>query len=199
MKKQSILLSVLVCLSFQLFAQLKLDVEFGSNFSNSKFTSAGFISANETANRLGYYVGIVPRIEISERLSLSTSLQYSEEGFKYKNSEEIFRFRYIRLIPELELNIINGLNVFGGLSFGYLLDEDVKVNNVWFDTEATFIDDIDYGLAFGAKFRISRFLFSARYNLGIKDINRIDYSNINGSLEQQNRTLQLGVGIRLIK
>lgn len=206
MKKQSIILSVFLCFSLQLFAQIGLDLEFGSNFSTSKFNYEYFEDFEdevEIGNRVGFYIGITPRVDIFDRLAVSASIQYSEEGLEYTDIDNIYKYQYIRLIPELELKIIEGLKILGGVNLGYLLDEEIKVEEEWFDPVIKITDDIDFGVTFGAKYRINRFLFSARYNLGIRDIGELSFTDIDGNdlgnLEQQNRTLQLGVGIRFIK
>ncbi len=207
MKKYLFILGLFLCFSVALDAQLKLDFEAGSNFSKSIFESYfEFINNDQVDLKFGYYVGLVPRLKINERWNFTTILQFSQEGFKLSDQDYQHRYRYIRLIPELELKIIERFFLNGGVNFGYMLDQ-----NYFRDGESIrpdkirWIEDVDYGLIIGAKYNFNRFLFSARYYLGIMDITdtttlRHSHGSMNSNeVVQQNRNLQLGVGIRLIK
>ncbi len=209
MKKYLFILGLFLCFSVALDAQLKLDFEAGSNFSKSIFKcDFEYIQNDQVKVEFGYYFGLIPRLDINERLTLNTSFQYSQEGFSIKEYDYMHRYRYIRLIPELESKIVNEqLSLSGGINVGYSFDKKLHRGGELFDlNERNFIYDLDFGFVLGAKYSFNRFLFSVRYNVGIRDItdarahvheSRTDMRS--DEVIQKNRNLQLGVGIRLIK
>ena len=194
----------------------------GVNFGVKAGVNLSSINGDYTDNNkamVGFHVGALAEIGITEKFFFQPELLFSTQGAKIEESEDFddfgIGFGYGR---KVKLNYINvplmgkfyvtkGLNVELGPQVGFLMSAKQKVSGslglVEFETE----DDedvkdryksIDFGVNFGAGYKLNNGLFfNARYNLGLANITDEDFENDVIDLEgvnTKNGVFQFSVG-----
>jgi hypothetical protein len=110
---------------------------------------------------------------------------------------------YIRVIPELELEIFGPVSVFGGLNLGYLAVESVvdKETSISLGENLDFTKSTDVGVLGGVNINIAGLNLSLKYNYGLRDINSLKWTDHDGwivdNIAFKNRFLQIGIGYRI--
>ncbi len=202
MKKYLIALIVLFSFSYTINAQLSLILEAGSNFGKSEFQNLPHI---ETLNKYGFYFAAIPSLNLPGNFAANAEIQYSQEGFHAGNETTWdAKYHYLRIIPELEYQFLELIGLYGGVDIGINVGEEVKNpgQGNWLKN-SDFIKNNDLGLLLGVRVEIRKLSFDVKYNFGIKDINSITYTDIEGfpieGVTQTNQVLQFGVGYRIGK
>lgn len=181
MKKTLLTLSF-VFISAIAFSQAKLEIgiKAGANFANTNVTDAESI----TALHGGAY-GLIKLANIG----IQPEILWSKQGNSFSGGSEI-NLNYVNIPVMLKIYLPAGLNLQAGPQFGMLLkaeDEDgvdIKDGIKGSDISAAM------GAGWDAPFGLQ---FSARYVLGLSDIN-------DGlGTEVKNRTFQLSIGYSLFK
>lgn len=92
-----IFLSVLmICLSYNSHAQVKLGLKAGANYMNlHMIDKEGYII--ETYYKPGYQAGLYANIPLSKRISFQPSLLYSKKGYKEDRTIALNSYQYIRV------------------------------------------------------------------------------------------------------
>ena len=162
------------------------------------------INGDETDDfdmRTSFHVGAVVEIPLSDKFSVQPELLYSSQGAESKFSEDDFTFEeklkldYLNIPIMMKYYVIEGLSLEAGPQIGILLaakaefevegeseEEDIK----------EFMKDFDFGLNFGAGYQLENGLnFSARYNLGLSNINDQEESD---DFKIHNGVIQVSVG-----
>ncbi len=179
-------------------AQLKLGLTGGANFSTIRFDGASI----PTENIMGYFIGVLPRVVVTEKFNLSVEAQYSAKGFGLPSDTSTqYKIEYVDLIPQFEYNVLRGLWVGLGFNFAVKISEKSKteVENSWIKiNNAHFVRNLDAGLkVFTRIFITKKINVSAALNTGIVNIEAFKFTDQNGdpiASKQLNRNVQIGVG-----
>lgn len=159
---------------FALTTSQSQEVRFGAKGGLNISKLGGDTNTFDPGLKSGFHIGGLAEISFSEKFALQPELLYSAEVYEYGATTGFVSYdskvSYIRIPILAKYYIIDGLSAEAGPVFGTLLsakieDVDVKDGFKSFDT----------GLAIGASYELNMGLFfSARYNIGLMDINDVD-------------------------
>lgn len=185
----------------------------GGDFGNYYDYYEGDASDN-IKSRVGFHIGGLAEIMISEKFAIQPELLYSSQGFKTEYSfgseraESNVNLSYIHLPVMAKFFPIENLAIEAGPQVGFL----VSANEDYEYTDSDFPDDnessdedikdsvngIDFAFNFGASYKLDMgVFFSARYNVGISKVDDNDYYDDfydDYSFSRKNRVFQLSVG-----
>ena len=141
------------------------------------FSSARFIGENsdpspfypggDRGSRLGITLGAFAHLGIGNIFAFEPQILYSQKGCKYSNAVPAWDDQFILKVDYLEVPVIVRVyippipivkfNVFGGGYFGYNIVAKYRYTETGYEEEGDLddifvpnVEDIDYGLAFGA-------------------------------------------------
>jgi len=200
MKKTYLFISIcFLFFSSKSNAQISALIEGGVNLTTIDLSSQTDLqSIGEIENRTGFYIAFIPKIYLTEKIMFNVEGQYSQEGYKRTGDDFEAKFQYVRLLPQLEIKLINSLGIYGGYNFGFNISEQIKEFNSSFTTiDPGTIKKTDNGFTVGARVYVGKFSLTAKYNFGIQNINDLIYTDQNGQpveVEHRNRNFQIGVG-----
>lgn len=186
MRKYLAVLVVLVATSSSVFAQ---EVNIGIKGGLNSYTIGGD-DTDDIDGKLGYNVGLLGHIHLSERFGLQPEIMYSTQGAKASdgNGDVKISLDYINVPVLFQYMYDNGFRIQAGPQVGFLTSAKAKADGVTVDLDESF-NTIDFGLSLGASYvhPASGFGVDARYNLGLSNINEDDSS------KNYNRGFQIGV------
>ncbi len=183
----------------------------GLNMSNFRFSGA-----NATANKegqksaIGFAIGGFAAFEISDKLTFQPELLFSMQGAKHSESgttlrgssynyEDTFKMSYINIPLIAKYYVTDAINIQFGPQIGFLMsakDDYTRTNGGSTESGSTDIKDeyrsIDFGVDFGAGYKLDNLSFDLRYNLGLGDIIEIRPSSDNN--KAFNNVIQFTVG-----
>lgn len=147
---------------------------------------------------VGFHVAGFAVYKVSA-LSYATELQYSMQGGKVKAYGEYMRTyaQYLNIPLLIRYEFIPGVSVHGGPQIGFLMcmkSDYHPVTKEPYDqqTYTKAYKKTDFGLALGAGYESGKWVFDARYYLGLANI--ADYE---GLPETKNRVMSASVGYKL--
>jgi hypothetical protein len=203
-------------------AQVRFDlgVKGGLNFAGLSSVSASNLKASYE-NRTGYHFGAYTMIKIT-KFAIQPEIIFSRQGQGYSipngTSNLTSNFDYINIPVMLKFYIAGGFNLQAGPQFGFLSSATGDVINTLNGSISSsssadlknFVKSSDVSLSVGAGWDLPFGLnLTARYNLGLSDINQktggviptVGNSSISslGTSEAKNQVIQLSVGYRFIK
>ena len=201
MRQSIAILTLAICLiATTAKAQLTTTVFLGINNSTvslSENTQEFF----DTGSRTGFFIGVKPSFQISDKFATSISVQYSQKGFAIESLNNLrYSFAYIDIIPEINYNITNLLSFGIGVNTGFRVNEGLQSNgiNTLSLPNGTLVKQFDFGLTTNVAVQIKKFSVFARYNYGLINTNELQFTNENGQplvgVRQFNRNLQVGLG-----
>ncbi|WP_108803898.1 porin family protein [Aquimarina sp. Aq107] len=134
-----------------------------------------------------FNLGVMAEIKISEKFSLQPELMYSGQGYGSDvDSEGIIALNYFNVPLMSKYYVTKGLSIEAGPQIGFLLSTKGGIN-----TNKDQFKTMDFGVNFGLGYKLDNGLyFSARYNLGLSNINNIDGI----SDKNRNGVFQLSIG-----
>tara|TARA_R110000850_G_scaffold277086_1_gene422273 strand:- start:573 stop:1211 length:639 start_codon:yes stop_codon:yes gene_type:complete len=209
MKKVLLIAAVAV---FGLTSVQAQDISFGAKAGVNLANLGGDVEDNDM--KIGFHVGGVVEIPLSEQFSFAPELLFSTQGTKSEYSEtdtflgETFTYEFEEKLNLSYLNIplmakyyvSEGFSLEAGPQVGFLIsakaegDESVTVDGVT-ESESYSIDikdeleSLDFGLNFGAGFKMeSGLFFQGRYNLGLANLTG------NSDVKITNQVIQFSVG-----
>jgi hypothetical protein len=203
--KRIILITLLLAFGIteSMFGQINLNFSSGLNYSNCKFEKFEGLSPK---GRFGYFIGIAPNYQISEKIQFQVDFQYSLKGFDTGIENNLtpseFRYGYLDIIPEVEFHLQRYLALGVGLNYGIKINEQVKISNGdWSDPIVETINSTDFGLICKLETNYKNLSGFVRYNIGLKNIAEGIFTDENGQInedvKQLNRNLQIGIGYKL--
>ncbi|MEJ1222932.1 porin family protein [Sediminicola sp. 1XM1-17] len=140
--------------------------------------------------KLGYNVGLLGHIHLSERFGLQPEIVYSTQGAKANDGSGDVKISldYINVPVLFQYMYDNGFRIQAGPQIGFLTSAKAKADGVTVDLDDSF-NTIDFGFSVGASYvhPPSGFGVDARYNLGLSNINEDDAS------KNYNRGFQVGI------
>ena len=179
--KNLLLLAVVTALGFTNVNAQK--IKFGAK-GGLNFASVSGDNTNGTDVVTSFNFGVVSEIPISDKFSFQPELMYSGQGYGLKDNTIALSYLNIPLMGKYYLT--KGLSVEAGPQIGFLFSAKNDKTNIK-DLYTTF----DFGANFGLGYKLENGLnFSARYNLGLTDINNLD----NSSNKNKNGVLQFSFG-----
>lgn len=206
MKFNWLFLIFTICATTQMQAQFSLGATGGLNFSNVhiKDVPDNFDINNDQI--VYQYFGIIPKYQITEKLSISCNVEYSSKGYQFpiigtnmSESNVKVRLDYIDFIPKIEYSPIRAISFGAGMYIGAKLDENFKLaGSDWENPSMEVFEDSDIGLVGSIRGNFKNFFVMVGYNYGLKNIGGVTYTNSNGEpfaeSKEVNRNLQVGVG-----
>ena len=183
MKKLLLLTAIAVLGLSNVNAQkVKFGAKAGLNFA--------FITGDNTEDlkpNTDFHFGLMAEFKISDKFSLQLELIYSGQGAELNiASEGRISLNYLNLPLIGKYYVTKQLSLEAGPQIGYLLS--TKGGTLDYKD---LLKPIDFGVNFGVGYKLANGLnFSARYNLGLSNINDVDgFSDKN-----RNGVVQLSVG-----
>ena len=169
-------------------AQATFGIKAGANFSNVKASGDG---ESETSDmKVGFNIGGLANIPVSDMFSVQPELVFSMEGGKEEEDGIDFKlnFNYINIPVLLQYNS-SGFIAETGPQVGFLAGAKYKIDDDESDAKEDY-ENINFSWAIGLGYKLpSGFGFNARYNLGLSNIakdNTDDY-------KEKASTIQVGV------
>ncbi|WP_299212254.1 porin family protein [uncultured Aquimarina sp.] len=132
-----------------------------------------------------FNLGVIGEIKISDKFSLQPELMYSGQGYGSSvDSEGIIALNYLNVPLIAKYYVTKGLSIEAGPQIGFLLSTKGGTN-----TNKDQFKTTDFGVNFGLGYKLDNGLyFSARYNLGLTNINNTD------GISDKNGVFQLSIG-----
>ncbi|WP_114308320.1 porin family protein [Winogradskyella arenosi] len=165
--KKLCMLAILATLGFtqQIKAQ---DITFGAK---AGLNSANFTGGDADRNRLlGFHVGVISEIPLSETFSLQPELLYSTQGSEVQDVVKI-KVDYLAIPVMAKYYLIEGLSIEVGPQFSFLVNDKGEYINSDLPDEDTNAANIDIGANAGIGYNLGTNLFvQARYNFGISTV-----------------------------
>src|SRR6056297_638808 len=193
MRKIIFTVLVIIVIVFCSFAQMN-DMVFGlkGGLSLGRIDSSEpFYPDAEEKFRIGFAGGALLIVPVTEKMYIQSELLYVLKGEKMEfGGEDATIIINVMEIPILFKYMINeSIGFYGGFSMDYILtaeeDNPVETRDI-----SEYINNMGFGLTFGAEYKMDRILFDGRYNLGINNIYNTDL----GDFELSLNTIYLTVG-----
>jgi hypothetical protein len=181
-------------------------VSFGAK-AGVNFASIGGDETSGIDGRTGFHVGALAEIPVNDFFSVQPEIVYSAQGAKdsYTESfdgitvmgESTLKLDYINIPIIGKFYVVEGLSLEVGPQVGFNISakDEFEVSGLGMTESGEedikdFVKGTDFAIAAGAAYKLPIGLFfSARYNVGLSDINDFE-----GSLKNQNNVVQVGAG-----
>ncbi|MBK8951725.1 MAG: PorT family protein [Chitinophagaceae bacterium] len=167
MKKVLLSLVVIATTVFVSQAQVSFGAKAGLNLYNFSGSDAdGFDS------KVGFNVGGLVNIPVSDNFSVQPELIFSTEGAKASEGSVTMNYNmnYLNIPIMLQYNTASGFYAEAGPQIGLLMSAKVKVDSESEDIKDSF-KSTNFSLGIGLGYRLANGLgFGARYNLGLGNI-----------------------------
>lgn len=171
--------------------QIKYGVKAGINVSSISNDS-------DIKSKVGLNLGVFAEYAVNDIFGIRPEIVYSQQGFRYKDTDykESDRLNYLNIPILAKLYLPNGFSIELGPQFGFLLAANAKwedkssgTTESGTDSFSEYVNKFDFAAAIGASYEFnSNISVSARYNLGLSNINKDNNLDTN-----KNRVLQIGV------
>ena len=134
-----------------------------------------------TTSRIGFVGGLEGEYQASDIFSLSLGVNYSQEGFKMKNSDNKIKLDYINVPILANVYLTKGLAVKVGVQPGFNVGNSVTVDGNSMSSSKKDYDGIKsvaLSIPVGLSYEISNVVLDARYNWGVtKAFDGLDSKN----------------------
>lgn len=170
----------------------KLKVTFGAK-AGVNFATIGGDDTGDTSSRTAFHIGGVAELAISEKFSVQPELLYSAQGAveDFEGVDVDVKLDYLNIPIMAKYYVADGFSVEAGPQIGFLLSAEADGGGETVDLK-DITNGIDFGVGIGAGYKMESGLnFSARYNLGISNINDFEGSD---DISNQNNVFQISVG-----
>jgi len=192
--KKLLLFVAIATLSFT--AVKSQNVRFGVK-AGGNFASVNGDDFDDADGVIGFQVGAVAKIGLTELLAIQPEVIFSAQGYSVDlpGDDVTVRLGYINLPIMADFTIAEGLSLQGGPQFGFNVVSGYKYDgdaNEDFE-EVEGIKSLDIGAGIGAQYILPiNLFFQARYVIGFSDV----YDEFDGGVqpEGKNSVLSLSVG-----
>jgi hypothetical protein len=198
--KKLFVLAVAICLTTAAFAQAQfsLGLKAGPNFAN--IDTKGSVGSNYD-NRTGFHGGAFALFKFT-KIGIQPELIFSQQGSKFTfNGADIeANYNYFNVPIIIKLYTVAGINLQFGPQFGFLAGGERKASVIGSSVKSTedakdVLEGSDISAALGVGWDLPFGLtLDARYNLGLKDVNKDDSFD-----KTKNQVWQVSVGYKLFK
>jgi len=145
---------------------------------------------NEFNPRIGYNFGLLGHVHAGGHFAIQPEIVYSAQGEKYTVGAETTKYNldYINVPILLQYMFDKGFRIQAGPQVGFLVSAKSENSTGTVDYKDD-IESIDFALSMGVSYihPPSGFGFDARYNLGLRNIDK------NSSVKSTNRGFQVGL------
>ncbi|MET0759396.1 MAG: porin family protein [Flavobacterium sp.] len=208
MKKVILSVAALFAFGFVSAQDVKFGIKGGVNFA----TLTGDVE--DTSMKVGFNVGGLVEIKVSEKFSVQPELLFSTQGAKEEYSETSgadsykvennLNLGYLNIPIMAKYYVIDKFSLEAGPQFGFLMSaksdytETQTVGGVTstFSEEVDVKDEmnsVDFGINFGAGYDFTENISAGvRYNLGLSDISDEQEDNF----EVQNSVISVSIGYK---
>jgi len=188
------------------------EIKYGAKVGLNVATLNGDVE--DVKSLIGAHLGGFVEIKITDKFAFQPELLYSMQGAKSEysesepgysySSEEKYKLGYLNLPLMAKYFATEKLFIEAGPQIGFLMSakNDYKETETFMGDTETFSGDIDikdnlksidFGLNFGLGYEFTQNVFaSARYNVGLSDINDVEGSNV----KIQNGVFQFSFGYK---
>ena len=151
--------------------EVKFGAKAGLNLSN--FT--GDVEGNSM--KVGFQLGGLVEIGISEKFAVQPELVYSAQGAKFDDSffgDYDLNFNYLNIPVMAKYYVAEGFSLEAGPQIGFLMSAKAKADGEDEDVKDEF-NSTDFGLNFGAGYNVTENInLGVRYSLGLSNLNKED-------------------------
>lgn len=195
MRTPAMVLASLTLVAAPAVAQSGLSLVGGFVSSNISYEEGGESENDAFASRTGFALGVGAQRQLARSLSFAPEALYVIKGTKDPESDANIKFSYIELPLLFRYSFGSGGQaspfITAGPTVSFQLacdlndedDETLTCDDAFGEDES--YDSMDYGIMFGAGVQFNRFGVSARYEMGLKDIDKADF------IESKNKTLMV--------
>ena len=179
----------------------------------------------DVKSKTGFQIGGIANYQLQEKIQLQTELLFSQLGYEilFKRDESFgdtyrstdsYKLNYLQIPIIAKYNIYDNLYIEGGIETSILLSGKLEFeyveDNVGEDNDYTGSDtynlksdegfdvnSIDFGLNIGLSYEYKKFLVTARYSLGLTNVNSIpsdDFWVDDLQEKDKNRNFAISVG-----
>ena len=144
-----------------------------------------------TTSRIGFVGGLEGEYQASDIFSLSLGVNYSQEGFKMKNSDNKIKLDYINVPILANVYLTKGLAVKVGVQPGFNVGNSVTVDgNTMSSSKKDYdgIKSVALSIPVGLSYEISNVVLDARYNWGV--------TKAFDGLDSKNSVVQVTIGYK---
>lgn len=154
------------------------------------------ISGDEFGNIIkpGVVGGVEVQYQITPKTGISGGLFYSVQGCSYENEDAKFKLNELNIPVLIHLYVVKGLALKVGLQPGVILSASGKLRKTEADITG-YCKSVEISMPVGFSYEISGFVFDARYNLGVSNINNSSIGLRNFSI--RNSVIQFTVGYKI--
>jgi len=172
-----VLMAAACCFALTTNAQVTYGPVLGLNMA-----TVGGDESSSNAMKMGFHIGGVVDIGVSDNFSVETGIQYSGKGTQDKDESSYkWNLAYIDIPVLAKYKMESGLNFFAGPYVGILMSSEVTDGTTDLDVKE-FTSSTDFGMKLGLGFQMeSGLALSAHYGLGLANLYKEgDDSNTNG-------------------
>lgn len=176
------------------FAAANAQVGFGGKAGVNLATFSGDVE--DVKMKIGYYVGGLVQIPVSESFIIQPELVFSAQGAKDDTDDDVkANFNYLNIPIMAKYQSTSGFFAETGPQIGFLMSAKMKAGDTDVDVKE-YYKSTDFNWAFGLGYQMaSGFGVNARYNLGLSNIYDQD---VDGE-KVRNSVFQIGVSYVLGK
>ncbi len=194
--------------------QVRFDLGIKGGLNFASINTSGTAAANYS-NRTGYHAGIYAMLKVT-KFAIQPEVIFSRQSQSYafpSTSNFTSNFDYINIPVIIKFYLAAGLNLQAGPQFGFLSNQTGSLTALASSGSPTtvqikdLVKTSDVSLALGLGWDLPFGLnLTARYNLGLSDINKYTGGQIPsgltsslGTQQAKNQVIQISVGYRLFK
>lgn len=205
--KHFILVLLLLFFANTLQAQVTGGLKFGLNLAS---IAAEYDGEKENSDMFtGVQFGGYLNYSISDKLIFQPELLYNKLGGKQSEYDPdlqmdvnvVFKFDYLSLPLNLKYKVTDDFSLFAGPQVGLLVGAKTGIDffgtSFSVDTKDQF-KSLDFGLNVGASYSFKKFIFDARYTLGLSNIADFEEADIQ-EVSFKNRAISFSVGYRIFE
>ncbi len=172
---------------------IKLGLKAGVNSTSIKGDDA-----DSFKGKVGFHVGVVTELEVSEKFAVQPEVSFSTQGADYSETMYTgsYNLNYVNVPVMAKFKVADGFSLEAGPQIGFLMSAKDKYNGEEGSGEEDVKDvtkGIDFGINLGVGYELESGLnFGVRYNFGISELN--DFSDSSGNESWKNGVIQLSMG-----
>lgn len=194
---------LLTIATFPALGQLKVHLGGGINLSDINYSNltSDFSALDSTETSANIYISARPEVGLTEKLSVSLDIQFSQKGFNNNNQSSNnpgeYKFQYLDLLPQIQYLIIRQVSVHGGLGLAIRTSEKYKFNDVWQETKTRFSDRTDPTYVFGVRFYpIKKLSLQLQVAGSLKNFSVLEFTDsVGNELDIRSRLTNIQIGM----
>lgn len=144
-----------------------------------------------TAFKPGLHLGAFVEFKVTEMLKIQPEVLFSAQGAQSDQNYTLkYYYNYLNVPLIAKVFLIEGFNIQMGPQVGFLLSAEFSDGNTNVDFK-DFTKSTDFSVGLGIGYQEDKIDVSARYNLGLTNI---DDSDDVGDYTENNQVIQLSIG-----